>query len=71
MKKIPEYQKVKLITDKYENLGLYRGAQGVVFEKLSDEDFFVDFTTLKDVKTGKFRDDTEIVFKADDLEPIE
>ena len=71
-KEIKVYSQVKLITDKYADMGLLVGSVGTVFEKFSDTDFLVDFTRNEDFETGG-RNGVELIditFHADELEPL-
>jgi len=71
-KEIKVYSQVKLITDKYEYLGLKSGEIGIVFEKFSDTDFLVDFTVMEDFYSGG-RDGEKLIditFHINDIEKL-
>ena len=65
------YQRVRLIKNCYQHLGLDIGTKGIIIEKFSDNDFLVDFTSLEDFESGKFGEEIlNTAFHADELEPI-
>jgi len=71
IEKITIYQKVKLVTNDYQHIGLNYGDEGIVIEIFSDRDFLVDFTKTEDYKNN---DRGELIlntiFKDTELDPI-